>query len=871
MPDLPSGGRLDVFLEREDELAALAEAAGAAVAGTGSVVLVCGEAGIGKSSLIGVAGAALPPRCRFLVGYCDDLATPRVLGPLRDLIGRVGPVLAEALRRGDQSLVMEAVGDELSSRPTCLVIEDVHWADEATLDVLRYLVRRVPSMPLVLVLTYRDDELGSDQPLRQLLGLVSRTGRMRRLRLARLTPAAVRRMSADTGVNADQAFGVTSGNPYFVVEVLAAGDAEAVPLTIADAVQARMARLDPDVRSDVEQLAVVTSAVTTSLVDALIVGGGSVLAPAEQVGLLTVLPQRVTFRHELTRRAVVDAMPASRRISANRRVLAALRTSAHADVSRIVHHAVQAGDDSAVLTYGRLAAEEALAAGAHRQSAAHLGLVLNRPHEFDRGTEARLWHSYGVELYTIDAPWEQARSALERAVALRRDGDPRLLADTLRWLSRICWWAGDAQSAAAAGDEAVGILSSCGGDELAMALSNQAQLHALAGRQAQAIVAAQRAIQIGGHLPITKSHALNNLGLALSLTDYPQAERLYRESLELALDADDPEHACRSYVNLIWSGLEHLDLAAARRWLAAGLELADRRECVTFARYLKLELGMLKLATGDWDEIAETAAFALDGTPPFRCSALTLIGRLRARRGEEGAIGQLRESWRLAQSIGECQRIGPAAAALAEATDLSGEPGLAHAELATAYGVAREFGTEAVLAEIGFWLIRAGGVPEPSASGHPYAELARGNWRRAAEVWDAAGFPYEAAFARTSSESPDDLLAALSALDALGAEPLATRVRAQLRRLGVSRIPRGRRDSTRVNPAGLTERQLQVCRLLSEGMTNAEIAAQLVLSVRTVDSHLAAILAKFGVRTRREAADVLKSLESANTHTSEAR
>lgn len=162
-------------------------------------------------------------------------------------------------------------------------------------------------------------------------------------------------------------------------------------------------------------------------------------------------------------------------------------------------------------------------------------------------------------------------------------------------------------------------------------------------------------------------------------------------------------------------------------------------------------------------------------------------------------------------------------------------------------------------------------MPEPSASGHPYAELARGNWRRAAEVWDAAGFPYEAAFARTSSESPDDLLAALSALDALGAEPLATRVRAQLRRLGVSRIPRGRRDSTRVNPAGLTERQLQVCRLLSEGMTNAEIAAQLVLSVRTVDSHLAAILAKFGVRTRREAADVLKSLESANTHTSEAR
>src|SRR3954451_12213928 len=218
-------GMVGTILEREDELAALGAAAREAGDGAGSVVLVSGEAGIGKSSLVEGMRAVLPAEGRILVGYCDDLATPRVLGPLRDLIGSVGTALTRALERGDRGEVLESLGAELgwADHPTVLAIEDVHWADEATLDVLRYLIRRAPNLPLVLVLTYRDDELAGDHPLRQLLGVASRAGRVRRLRLTPLTVTAVRRLSATASLDADEVFAVTSGNPYFVTEILASG------------------------------------------------------------------------------------------------------------------------------------------------------------------------------------------------------------------------------------------------------------------------------------------------------------------------------------------------------------------------------------------------------------------------------------------------------------------------------------------------------------------------------------------------------------------------------------------------------------------------------------------------------------------------
>jgi energy-coupling factor transporter ATP-binding protein EcfA2 len=248
------------------------------------LLLIFGEAGIGKSSLVRALRGLLPANGRLLVGHCDDLGTPRTLGPFRDLVDQVGAELTRALAEGgERDAVLAAFPAELdwAGHPTVLVVEDVHWADEATLDVLGYLARRIAGLPAVLVLTYRDDELTREHPLQQFLGQASASGRVHRLPLRRLSEDAVRWLSATSRVDAGRVFAMTSGNPFFVAEVLATGDGDRVPSTVADAVLARVRRLDPATQDALEQLAVVPSVVERWLVDALVAGGLAALAAAE--------------------------------------------------------------------------------------------------------------------------------------------------------------------------------------------------------------------------------------------------------------------------------------------------------------------------------------------------------------------------------------------------------------------------------------------------------------------------------------------------------------------------------------------------------------------------------------------------------------
>jgi DNA-binding CsgD family transcriptional regulator/tetratricopeptide (TPR) repeat protein len=552
---------------------------------------------------------------------------------------------------------------------------------------------------------------------------------------------------------------------------------------------------------------------------------------------------------------LVDSMPVARREAANRSVLAALLARPVIEVSRVVHHAAQAGARDIIVQYAPIAAKEASDAGAHREAAAHLRLVLDQHSILAPGAEAELWERFAIECYIVGASSSETVAAQRRAVDLRRGDDPRALGSSLRWLSRICWWAGDPDTAHAAGDEAVEVLSTIGDDDLlAVALSNKAQLHALAGRDAEAVTFAERAIALGRNSPATLSHALNNVAVALDRLDDARAFPTFEESLRVALTADETEHACRAYLNLSERMLAHMRLGDARRLLVEGIEYAERSEFLMYFCYMHVQLAGIHLASGNWDEVMPAAAYALDASPPVRCAALTVIGRTRLRRGEPGAVDTLREAWQIAIRQRECQWVAPAAAALAEAAMLSGDARAPAAELTEAYDLAGELGTVAERAELGYWKGRASTPVGGQGLDHPYAHLADGRWRKAAEMWRAAGYRYEYAAALTESPEADDQLTALAVLDALGAEPLARLVRARLKSLGVTRVPRGPAPATRVNRARLTERQVEVVQLLAQGMTNAEIARQLVLSVRTVESHVASALAKLGTNSRTGAA-----------------
>ncbi|WP_218577161.1 ATP-binding protein [Phytohabitans rumicis] len=845
------------MLEREGELRVLAGAARDAARGAGSVALVFGEAGIGKSSLVEAARAVLPAEGRMLIGYCDDLATKRTLGPFRDLVGRVGVDLARALRGGaDRDEVLAALRAELdwAGHPTVLVVEDVHWADEATLDALRYVVRRVAELPAVLLLTYRVDELTRDHPVQGLIGLASGAPRVHRLPLSRLSVEAVRKLGADR-TDADEVYAVTSGNPFFVAEVLAWG--EAVPPTVVDAVLARVHRLDRSTQDALEQLAAVPSALDRWLVDALVPDGLGELAAAEQRGLLGVTPDRVAFRHELTRRAVLDSVPAARRVELHARVLAALVERGEPDLSRLMHHAAEAGDVEAIARYGPDAARDAAQAGAHREAIAHYRLVLRQRDRFPPAERADLLRAYAVEMYTAGvAP--DAVAVQRAAVELRRElGDPGALGADLRWLSRMHWWAGDRASAEAAATEAIAVLEAAGDDRaLALALSNQSQLDMLANRTDQSIALGERAVALAtsvGDAAIL-AHALTNIGTARWNDGDPAGRAAIERALRIALDAGEHEHAIRAYANIIWTLLDFYQLAEAEPYMTAALPLAERAEHIGFLSYLHVSRGRLELGRGEWEAAERSAEAGVGAHLPAVCAALTVQGTARVRRGQPGGDELLARAWELAVRMDELQRLGPVAAARAEAAWLTGDHAAARAIAGPVYDDARRLGNVAWAAELGFWLTVAGQPVPPLSSDHPYAVQAAGRWREAAQWWGAAGCPYERALALSASDGAADLLDAVAELDRLGAEPLARIVRGRLRDLGVSRVPRGPVEATRTNPAGLTSRQVEVVRLLGAGLTNTEIAERLVVSPRTVDAHVAAVLGKLGAHTRQEAA-----------------
>ncbi len=316
-------------------------------------------------------------------------------------------------------------------------------------------------------------------------------------------------------------------------------------------------------------------------------------------------------------------MPAIRRVACNQAVLAALLDRPDGvDLSRTLHHAAAAGDDTVVVRYGPAAAIEAVAAGSHREAVAHYRLVLERRAAFPPNEQAGLLEGYAVECYTVGLA-EQAVKAQEDAVELRRElSDAGALGAALRWLSRMYWWAGSRPRAEACGAEAIEVLDKAGDQRaLALALSNQSQLHALAGQGPDSIALGQRAVAMAREIGDAGilSHALNNVGFSYLNDGQAQGPALLEESLAVALAAHEVEHACRAYVNIIWNLIEEVRLDGAGRLLEEAIEMAEEAEFVGFLRYMHVEFGMLELLRGAWDDAEREAEGAM--TRNRKCGA----------------------------------------------------------------------------------------------------------------------------------------------------------------------------------------------------------------------------------------------------------
>lgn len=796
------------LLEREQLLASLHACLRDAREGRGSVVAISGEAGAGKSALVR----------RFLgevddadvrTGACDPLSTPRPLGPIEDML----------LGRGGESTVSRLL-DELQPPVAVLVIEDAHWSDEATLDAIRWTARRVYTLPVMLLVTYRDDEASSGHPLRVALGDIASYPALRRLQVPRLSRQAVDVLAGEE--QGAEVFRLTGGNAFFVTEVLATGTPD-LPMSVRDAVLARVGRLDPRARAVVDFISASPQRVEMALID-----DADGLDEALTAGVLTAVSSAVGFRHELARLAVYEALPAGRRVSIHRRYLELLPPES--DPSRLTHHADAAGDSDRVLIYGRMAAELASSRRAHRESAAHYATLLRHSAGQPADWRVGLLERRSYECYLTDQ--------LDEAIAARREliaclsEDPLKLGDSYRWLSRLLWFTTDNVGARSAGEKAVTILTAAPpGRELAMAYSNLSQLAMLEGDEAQTLRWGDQAVTLAEELgePEIVAHAQTNIGAVQERAGWP----LLRDVLRRALENGWEEHAARAYTNLMSEACIVRDLEVTRHFGELGIAYCTEHDLDSWRLYMLGWLAQGELIGCEWSRAQEHAREVLSSSRSSsvaRINALLVISRLRARRGDPGAHEPLAEAHTRALATRERQRLVPMAAARAEALWLSGAAGVPDdlLDAVSMYAVGHP-----ARAELELWLALLG-EPGVRASGE-------------------SSSPYESAVAACLTTDVEKLAAAAATLADLGAVAALRRVQHRMRDLGAS-VVRGPRSAARAHPAGLTSREQQVLDLVTAGRTNAEIATELVLSPRTVDHHVSAVLRKLGVSTRAEAA-----------------
>lgn len=831
----------------------------AAKTGSGRLVLITAEAGGGKTALLRRFRAERRDTTRILWGACDALFTPRPLGPLVDVAEQLGGELAEIVERGGRphDVAVALLGALRAIPPTVVVLEDLHWADEATLDVLTLVGRRIEEAPGLIVASFRDDELDRTHPLRVVLGELATSAATVRIALPLLSLDAVTALAVPHGVDPEELHRKTAGNPFFVTEILGAAGHE-IPSTVRDAVLARAARLGSDARRLLEVVAVVPPYADVRLLEELAQDELAHLDECLASGMLRHERDGVAFRHELARAAVEESIPPHRRLALHVAALDALRSSARGtpDPARLSHHAEAAGDAQAVLAFAPAAAERAARVTAHREAAAQYARALRFADELPAEQRAELFDRRSYQCYLgeqLDEAVEARRSALEcnRAV-----GDRLREGDSLRWLSRLLWCVGKTADAEHAARESVELLERLPpGRELARAYGNAAQLRMIAGEYAAAVEWGTRATQLAERLGDAEalSHALTTVGSAQLRTDVPEGLENLERALAIALDAGLDEHVVRAHGNLVSTAVDLRRFALAERYVREGIEFLSERGVSYWVTFLLANRAQMELEQGRWTEAAASAELVLARPRTLqltRVTALVVLGRVRARRGDPGRWPPLDAALELAAPTGELQQLGVVAAARAEAALLEGDAAAVPATTDEAFALAQLRGEPWWLGGLAL-LRRRAGIEEPIPEGvaRPFALELAGDWQGAAGLWTDLGCPYEAALALGASDDEGALRQALGELERLGARPAAAAVAQRLRAL----VARGPRPSTASNPANLTAREVEVLELVAEGLRNADIAERLVVSQRTVDHHVSSILRKLGARSRAEA------------------
>ena len=769
------------LLEREDERALLADAIASAAAGRGTGVAVAGDAGTGKSTLVQVA-CADGPRVRLLRSGCDPLSMPRPLGPLRDVAVAAGLAVLQSGEEVLLSHVCEAAYGALASEPTVLVVEDIHWIDAATADVLRFLVRRVGSAPLTLIVTYREHEVGPRHPARQLLGDLARLGGHSTVTLRPLSEDGVRRLVQGSSLDPQRVHALTGGNPFFVTEI--ARDPERpLPGTVRDAVLARTAEVTPEDFEVLQLIATAPERLDERVLRALGVDIGA-LRRLEDTGLLTRGRAGLAFRHELARQAVESTVPAGGGPDLHGRLLDALERADVLDPAVLTHHALAAHDSERVYEYACAAADEAVRAGAHTEAAGFLQVALDNVRDNRPAERADLLQRLGFEQYLLGR-LSDAIDTVEATIPLWSGvGNGAGLASAHETSAVFTYYDGRRREAELLADRAAAIAGDRGArPEQGSARATRGLLAFLRNEVELALACADDAARIADDVDddFTRLRARFVRTLAnLSTGDQRHRSELDQQIRDARRYGWD-ELASTGYSQLACLDVEHRRLVAAEDVLGESLPFTFERDLPICRHWQTSVRARVSYQRGRWDDALRDAEHVIhtDGMPVAKLWPHLMAALVPLRREGRPDQAELAAACALADSVDEPLRRLPVYSAFAEVMWLTG----VHDERVTRdavdelAAVAGTPGSEWAVGELAEWLARLGLVTTVTPVAPPYLAARAGRFAEAAAWWRDNGEPFAEAMVLGDSPDPAHRATAVELLEGLGATATAARVR----------------------------------------------------------------------------------------------
>ena len=841
-----------MLLERENELQLLSGLLEELPTSGGKVVLIRGEAGIGKTSLVNSFIAAVANDAHVWLGYCDDLQAPQAFGPLWD-IARQEPSLLEALHNSDRQKVMLELFELLSGtlRPNVVVIEDTHWSDEATLDAIKFVGRRISRTNGLLVLTYRDEEIEVDNPLRTVLGSLS-SDSVVRVTLSGLSRDAVAEIVTGSGLDADAVLRTTRGNPFFVTE-MAMTVGENVPASVRDSVMARFGKLSILARELLRHLSVIPERTTREELQSLIGSSETQLSECERMGLLEVDAVTVAFRHDLIRRAIESSLTATESTEIHQALLDVLPEDT--DPVRVAYHAHGAGDVDRLIDAARLAVAAAVDVGANREAAAQFRMLEPHLERIPLEDRARLLLDWArIEYYMADVV---SVELVDRAIRLYREiGSQRELARALTFAVSVKESHARIVEAEQHAREAVELLEDAGpSSDLAAALSRHADLLIHQGKGLMADEVSDRAIEVAEQVGNSEaaSRALNVKGMLAHVRGEEDGLALIEQARHQAAQGGHRFEEVMALRGAAYTALEINDIGLQADFARSALDAAIRYEFPLLEAEANAVIADALMRSGKWNEADDLASESLGSHANADVHFSRILGLIRMRGGRSGGRKYLQDAWAIAEASTEIDYLLHVAAGLVEEMWLEER---LERDMTDAFnelvfrGIEYEFPW--VAGWLAFWLWRVGEIEEiPGGIPEPHRMMMNGDIASAAAFWENRELPYERAITLSCGDATQRLLA-LEVLEDLGADSVAAKLRKELRSEGVT-VGRGKARATREHSAGLTARQAEVLTLLIEGLANSEIADQLFLSPRTVENHVSAVLAKLEASTREEA------------------